>query len=97
LQNIKLQQTAKNTGRAEFFVVLAPDPQTSAAKVEDVKFISGAEKLKSLDKALKSANFRFTFPDDGHSRLLRRGALGCYQYSGCIFTLVQPDEVKSVN
>ncbi len=97
LQNIKLPQAAKNSGRAEFFVVLSPDPQTSAAKVEDVRFISGVGELKSQDKQLKSTNFRFTFPDNGPARLLRKGVLGCYQYSGCIFTLVQPDEVKSVN
>ena len=97
LQNIKLQQAVKNAGRAEFFVVLSPDPQTSAAKVEDVRFISGVEELKSQDRQLKSTNFRFAFPDNRHARLLRRGALGCYPYSGCIFTLVQPDKVKSVN
>src|ERR1700732_5576782 len=97
LQNIKLQQTVKNAGRAEFFVVLSPDPQTSAAKVEDVRFISGAGELKSQNRQLKSTNFRFAFPDNRHARLLRRGTLGCYPYSGCIFTLVKPDEVKSVN
>jgi tetratricopeptide (TPR) repeat protein len=97
LKDIKLQKTAEDNAKAEFFVVLVPDPKTLAAKVEDVKFIKGAEELKSADKWLKAANFKFTFPDDGHTRLLRRGTLGCYQYSGCIFTVVQPDEVKSVN
>jgi len=97
LQNIKVQQTLKNNVRAEFFVILVPDPQTLAARVDDVKFIKGAEELKSADKWLKTTNFKFAFPDNGHERLLRRGALGCYEYSGCTFTLVQPNEVKSVN
>jgi tetratricopeptide (TPR) repeat protein len=97
MQNIKIQQTAKNEGRADFFVILVPDPQTQAAKVEDVKFLSGAEELRTATKWLKSANFKFTFPDNEQTRLLRKGNLGCYPYSGCIFTLVRPDEVKSVN
>jgi tetratricopeptide (TPR) repeat protein len=97
LKDIKLQRTAEDNAKAEFFVVLVPDPKTLAARVEDVKFIKGAEELKSADKWLKAANFKFTFPDNGHTRLLRRGTLGCYQYSGCTFTLMEPSEVKSVN
>jgi tetratricopeptide (TPR) repeat protein len=97
LKDIKLQRTAEDNAKAEFFVVLVPDPKTLAARVEDVKFIKGAEELKSADKWLKAANFKFTFPDNGHTRVLRRGTLGCYQYSGCTFTLMEPSEVKSVN
>jgi len=97
LRNIKLPQTAGADAKAEFFVVLAPDPKTLAARVEDVKFIKGAEGLKSADKWLRTANFNFMFPDQGQTRLLRRGTLGCHQHSGCTFTLMQPDEVSSVN
>lgn len=97
LENIKLQQTTKNSASAEFFVVLVPDPKTLAARVEDVKFIKGVEELKSADKWLKTANFKFMFPDDGQIKIVRKGTLGCYPYSGCIFTLARPDAVKSVN
>ena len=97
VQNIKLPQTVKNGGKADFFVILVPDPQTRAAKVKDVRFISGSEELRAATGWLKTANFKFTFPDNGRTRVLRKGSLGCYPYSGCIFTLVQPDEVKSVN
>jgi len=97
LRTIKLARLISGTESAEFFVVFAPDPKSSSLKIEDVKFISGSEKLKSAGTALMSANFQVPFSTKGHARLLRRGILGCYQYSGCSLTLLNPGDVHSVD
>jgi hypothetical protein len=97
LRTIKLTRLTPGTESAEVFVVFAPDPKSSFLRIEDVKFISGSEKLKSAGTALKSATFQIPFSFGGHARLLRRGILGCYQYSGCSLTLLNPADVHSVN
>jgi tetratricopeptide (TPR) repeat protein len=86
-----------NDATAEFFLIFERDPETSAAKVEGVRFIKGSEELKSADKALTSAKFDLPFPDDGPTRLLRRGILSCYKSAGCSFTLVNVGDVHSLN
>ncbi len=96
-RTIKLARLAPGTASADFFLVFARDPKTSSVRVEDVKFISGSEELKSAGKALMSATFKVPFPDAGHPRILRRGILGCYEYSGCSFTILNPNNVHSVN
>jgi tetratricopeptide (TPR) repeat protein len=77
---------------AEFFILFGP-----GAKVEDTKFISGSESLKSAGKVLSSTRFNLLFPDEGPTRLLRRGVLDCNQYSGCSIVLINPNDVHSVN
>jgi tetratricopeptide (TPR) repeat protein len=77
---------------AEFFILFGP-----GARVEGTKFISGSESLKSAGKILSSTHFNLLFPDGGPTRLLRRGVLGCYQYSGCSIVLISPNDVHSVN
>ncbi len=97
LRTIKLPRLVPGTANARFFLIIGQDPKTSSARVEDVKFIGGSEELKSAGKALLSATFKVQFPDDGHARLVRSGILGCYPYTGCSFTLLNPDDVHSVN
>jgi len=92
LRTIKLEGLKSDTGSAEFFVLLGP-----GSNVEDVKFISGSEKLKSADKHLRAAAFNVLFPDDGPTKLLRRGILSCSSITGCTFVLYTPDMVRSVN
>jgi tetratricopeptide (TPR) repeat protein len=92
LRTIKLEGLKSDAASAEFFVLL-----TSGSKVEDVKFISGSEKLKSAEKYLREAAFKASFPDDGPTKLLRRGILSCSSITGCAFVLYTPDTVRSVN
>jgi tetratricopeptide (TPR) repeat protein len=92
LRTLKLQSMKSDSGSAEFFLLFG-----SGAKVEEVKFISGSEKLKSAEKDLSAATFNVQFPDDGPTRLLRRGILSCSSVSGCSFVLYTPDMVRSVN
>jgi hypothetical protein len=76
---------------AEFFVLIGPD-----TKITDTKFISGSDKLKSADSALRKINFKLTFPDDGPTHLVRRGILSCYPVTGCTFVLYNLRDVRSV-
>jgi tetratricopeptide (TPR) repeat protein len=106
LQTIDLGKVAKETGSADFFVLLSrglgrPEPgkgQSSAATVEAVKFASGDEKLKIFTEALRTAEYRLTFPDDAPVKILRRGTLSCSKTTGtCEFVLMLPDDVRTVD
>jgi hypothetical protein len=96
-RTFKLPRFLPGTESAEFFVLLASDGKSKTFKVEDVKFVSGSDKMKLQDKQLKSLDFKVPVPDDVPSRFVRRGILGCYEYSGCSFVLLDPAIVKSVN
>ncbi len=88
---------AKETGSAEFFVLLSRGAG-SAATVEAVKFVSGDEKLKMFTDALRTAEYKLTFPDDTPVKILRRGVLSCSTTSGsCTFVLMLPDDVRTVD
>jgi tetratricopeptide (TPR) repeat protein len=90
MRTTKLPRTISGNATAEFFVLLGP-----GGKVE-AKFISGSDSLKSVQKTLESTNFNVRFPDDRPTRILRRGIVGCYQYTGCSFVLLPPETVWSV-
>jgi hypothetical protein len=82
---------------ADFFVLLASDSRTHRFKVQEVKFISGSEKLRSASKKLSSIDFNFGSPDDFPTHIVRRGTLGCYPYGGCSFVVLDPDSVHGLN
>ena len=97
LRTIDLGKIAKETGSAEFFVLLSRGP-ASAATVEAVKFAGGDEKLKVFTEALRTAQYRLTFPDDTPAKILRRGILSCSTATGnCMFVLMLPDDVRTVD
>jgi len=88
---------AKQNGNADFFVLLSGGTG-ERAKVDAVKFVSGDEKLKSYTDALRTADYRLTFPDDTPVKVLRRGTLTCSVASGsCKFILTLPDDVRTVD
>ena len=92
IRTFKLPRLVPKSASAEFFVLLAP-----GSKVEDVKFISGSKELESSAKTLRAIEFKAAFPDESQARLLRRGILSCYEYSGCSFVLYNLEDVRSVN
>jgi tetratricopeptide (TPR) repeat protein len=92
MRTFKLQHITSDTASAEFFLLFGP-----GSKLEDIKFVSGSDKLKSADKALSSVAFKLPFPDDGPTRLLRRGLLSCSPISGCTLVLYTPNMVRSLN
>jgi hypothetical protein len=96
-RTIELGKVAKDTASADFFVLLSRGKQ-SAATVESVKFASGDEKLKAFSDALRTADYRLTFPDDAPTKVLRRGILSCSTATGtCSFVLILPDDVRTVD
>lgn len=96
-REFKLPRFLPGTESAEFFVLLASDGKSKAFKAEDVKFISGSDKMKLQGKQLKTIDFDVPAPDNVPTRFVRRGILGCYQYSGCSFALLDPASVHSLN
>jgi hypothetical protein len=96
-RTFKLPRFLPGTESAEFFVLLGSDGKSKSFKVEDVKFISGSDKMKLQGKQLKTIDFKVPAPDDVPTRFVRRGILGCYQYSGCSFVLLDPATIHSVN
>ncbi len=97
LRTIDLGKVARETGNAEFFVLLSRG-KGSAATVDAVKFASGDEKLKIFTEALRTAEYRLTFPDDTPVKILRRGSLSCSTATGnCSFVLMLPDDVIRVD
>jgi tetratricopeptide (TPR) repeat protein len=95
-RTFKLPRFLPGTESAEFFVLLASDGKTKGFKVEDTKFISGSEKMKIEGKQLKTIDFQVPAPDAVPAHFVRRGILGCYQYSGCSFVLLDPASVTSL-
>jgi tetratricopeptide (TPR) repeat protein len=88
---------AKETGNADFFVLLSGGAG-APAKAEAVRFVSGDEKLKVFTDALRTAEYRLTFPDDTPVKILRRGILSCSTATGnCTFVLMLPDDVRAVD
>ncbi|MBZ5670082.1 MAG: hypothetical protein LAO04_10170 [Acidobacteriia bacterium] len=72
-------------------MLLAP-----GGRVEDVRFIGGAEHVRSLSKVVASLKFKAPLPDDGPVKLVRRGVLVCTGGNlGCDFTLFTVDSVHS--
>jgi len=88
---------ATQTGNADFFILLSRGAN-SAASVAAVKFVSGDEKLKSYTEALRTADYHLVFPDDTPLKILRRGTLSCSVTTGkCVFSLLLPDDVRTVD
>ncbi len=96
-RTFKLPRFLPGTESGEFFLLLTSDGKSKKFKVEDVKFISGSAKMKLQGKQLKSIEFNFPAPGSSVARFVRRGILGCYQYSGCSFVLLDPASVHSLN
>jgi tetratricopeptide (TPR) repeat protein len=92
IRTIKLSRLVAENQSADVLLLLGPGP-----KVEDVKFISGSEAMKATAKTLRSATIQQSFPDDGPTRLVRRGLVSCHSLSGCVLVLLPPSLVTSVN
>jgi tetratricopeptide (TPR) repeat protein len=95
-RTIKLGKLTKQSGSAEFFVLFAPTG--SGVTVENVKFVSGEEKLRGFGDALRKINYKLALPDDTPTKILRRGVLSCSGVSGdCMFVMLLTDDVRSVD
>jgi tetratricopeptide (TPR) repeat protein len=86
-----LGKLLNKSASADFLLVLSP------GKVEAVKFISGSDELKTYGTKLNSLNFGEVFPDDTPTKIVRRGSLSCAATGDCVFVLMQPETITSVN
>src|ERR1700722_5932888 len=96
-RTFKLPRFLPGTESAEFFVLLGSNGKDGTFRVEDVKFVSGSEKMKLQAKQLRNIDFKFSAPSDIPTRVVRRGILGCYQYTGCSFVLLDLASMHSVD
>jgi tetratricopeptide (TPR) repeat protein len=96
-RQFKLPRFLPGTESAEFFVLLVSDGKSKKFRVEDVKFIGGSDKMKLQGKQLKVIDFNVPAPDGVPTRFVRRGILGCYEYTGCSFVLLDPSPAPSLN
>lgn len=67
-------------------------------EVEEVKFVSGDEKLRVFADALRNIHYEQTAPDETAIRILRRGKLSCVATeTECTFVLALPADVRSID
>jgi Flp pilus assembly protein TadD len=96
IRTLPAAKLLKEDTQAEFFVLLSPRDKN--ASVDAVKFISGSEKLRPFADKLRALEYGPMFPDSSPIKLVRRGTLACSASTGdCTFTLLRPEDVRSVN
>jgi hypothetical protein len=67
-------------------------------KVEEVKFISGSEKLRAQTASLGNVEFHNKLPPGTTAKLILRGTLSCEPGAGhCVFTIRDADDVQSID
>jgi tetratricopeptide (TPR) repeat protein len=92
MRNVKLSRFFQGSANADFFLLFGP-----GAKLEDVKFIKGSDKLEGAGKFIRAAIFPILYPDGSKAQVVRRGILSCSSLTGCSLVLYTPDAVTSVN
>jgi len=96
MRTLELKGSPASNGSAEYFVLLGAE--TTGVTVDSAKFVSGEDKLRGFDDALHHLKLSLTFPDETPTKILRRGVLSCPQAKGsCMFVLMLPDDVRSVD
>jgi Flp pilus assembly protein TadD len=86
----------KEDAQADFFILISPGGKNP--RIDAVKFISGSEKLRPFAEKLRSLEYGAMFPDSSPIKLVRRGTLACSASTGdCTFTLIRPEDVRSLN
>jgi Flp pilus assembly protein TadD len=96
MRSLPAGKLSKEEAQADFFVLLSQGGKT--AKVDAVKFISGSEKLRPFAAKLRDLEYGPMFPDASPVKLVRRGTLACSASTGeCTFTLLRPEDVRSLN
>ncbi len=89
-RTLKVGQLVNAEARGDFFVLLAP------GKREEVKFLSGDERLRAATEALRSADYGQDFADTP-TKILRRGTVFCVPNANCTLVLEVPENVTTVD
>jgi len=93
LRTARVKPAKAVNGSAEFFVLFSP-----GGKVEDVRYVSGAEGLRAATASLRTLPYDMAIPPASQAHLLRRGILMCTTPKlGCDFVLLTPDTVHTVD
>ena len=96
LGTFRIPNPKKVSGNADFFLLLTPEK--GKTKVENLKFVSGTENLRDFVGALRTIDYKASFPDDSPTKILRRATLTCKSAdSNCLFVFVPPDDVHAVD
>lgn len=93
MRTVQLGKLLREKAEADFLIVFS---SVSGNKPEEVKFIGGSEKVRPLGEALRGAKYKTVFPDETPTRIVRRGTLKCLPDGGCIFVMLPPDNVTSI-
>ncbi len=70
---------------AEFSIVFSKGPT-----VEEVKFLSGPDDLRSLESAISALQYNILFPDDAPTRIIRLGTLNCFRLQKSCDLILSP-------
>ncbi len=89
MRMIQLSTNPHAAGSAVLTVIFSP------SKIENVKFVSGVESLKSMSDQFSFAKMAIQIPDTDPTRIVRRGILMCGT-TGCGFTFLLPDTLSAV-
>jgi Flp pilus assembly protein TadD/transglutaminase-like putative cysteine protease len=96
LRTFQAGNLLKEKADADFLILLSPGEKE--ARIDEVKFISGSDKLRPFAANLRSLHFMGVFPDALPAKLVRRGTLSCSAATGdCVFVLLLPEDVRTVN
>jgi TonB family protein len=92
LRTIKIPALPKQTGSAEFFLLV------SRKGIESVQLIGESPAFKDAGSAIQAARYEFPFPDQGPEKLIRRAILSCSTYTSpsCQLTLLLPSTTTVV-
>ena len=88
-REVKLANSKKLSGSAQFIVTLKPE------KVESADYLSGDEGLEPLADKLKAAHYPLEFPPGSGVTLVLRVDVSCHATTPCIATLVPPVPVPA--
>lgn len=91
LRTVNITKSPHASANAIFSIVFSTD------KPAEVKYLSGAESLKTLAGQISSAKFNVKFPDASQVRLFRRGMVVCGSVTGCDLVLLLPGSVHDAD
>jgi len=89
LREVKVENSRKLSGSAEFIVAFKP------TEIDSVDYSDGDGELKVLTDKLKSLHFQVVFPAASAAILVRRAQVECRPNSPCIVRLLKPADVLS--
>jgi len=91
--NIPLPTKLRGESARGIFVISI----TNGSKADNVVFLSGSEELRNAIAAIATVKYPQTFPDDTHTRILRKASLNCSVYAkDCQLFLTTVQEASSL-